>query len=122
MKLRSCGAPVGILSYQFCDSIVLSKLVVPSSRYQVRSLLRVPSMCRGNDKVLVVLTMGMVTAWAHGLQILFDLAAESIVFRLHLTNNRSLLYVVHLLIALYGMFNLSWVGAILNAFCEYRSM
>ena len=36
-------------------------------------------MIRGNNKVLVVLTMDIVTAWAHGLWILFDLAAESIV-------------------------------------------
>ena len=49
--------------------------------------------------MLVVLTMGIVTAWAHGLWILFDLAAESIVSRLHLTNNRSLLHTVRLLIA-----------------------
>ena len=56
-------------------------------------------MIRGNNKVLVVLTMGIVTAWAHGLWILFDLAAESIVSRLHLTNNRSLLHTVPLLIA-----------------------
>lgn len=56
-------------------------------------------MIRGNSKVLVVLTMGIVTTWAHGLWILFDLAAKGIVSKLHLTNNRSLLHTVRLHIA-----------------------
>jgi hypothetical protein len=75
-------------------------------------------MIRGNNKVLVVLTMGIVTAWAHGLWILFDLAAESIVSRLHLTNNRSLLHTVRLLIVgtIRHVHSLSWVGVIMNAF------
>jgi hypothetical protein len=41
--LRSTGC-FCILSCQSCDSIVLSTLVVPSSRYQVRSLLSIPSI------------------------------------------------------------------------------